>query len=155
VLTADFDTFFERPTAVLVGTRDAALIPETLRAYGARRLSEAELRVYVRRELAALTLANLRDNGEIAVNVAHPETFEAYQVKGRFLRERALDEEDERLWSEQRELFRRAQRELMGLSEEAIENMRWAPDMAIDLDARTVFVQTPGPGAGRPREAPE
>jgi hypothetical protein len=40
VLTDDFDEFFERPVAVFLGTRDAALIPDTLRAFGVRRLSD-------------------------------------------------------------------------------------------------------------------
>ena len=67
-ISAELAAFFESGVSVLVGTRDARLLPECLRAVGARvEPGGTEITVFVPKATSALTVANLQDNDRVAV----------------------------------------------------------------------------------------
>jgi len=83
-LPADLAEFLESGISILVGTRDAGLRPATVRAMGAAVQREARsLTLYVPDATGGQTLANLRDNGQIAATFSRAIDHRTIQVKGR------------------------------------------------------------------------
>jgi hypothetical protein len=86
VVSADLMELAHGGPAVLVGTRDAALIPAMTRGWGLRILPEAgEARVTLANGPAARVLDNLRTNQHMAITIVRPTTYRGYQLKGRVL----------------------------------------------------------------------
>jgi len=70
--------------ACVVATRDDRLQPEITRAWGiALDQDAARLEVCIRGEPDCRTLVNLRENGQLAMNVTRPTTDRSLQFKGR------------------------------------------------------------------------
>jgi hypothetical protein len=64
MIPPEIASFLESGVSILVGTRDARLLPESIRAIGARVEAEgAELVLFLPDAVSATTLANLRENG--------------------------------------------------------------------------------------------
>jgi len=133
-----------------VATRDAALAPELVPGMGSRvGRDRRTLTVFVPEELAAQTLANIAHNGQLAVTLTRPSDHKSLQIKGgtRGVRD-ATDGDRPSL-----ELLRGAMIEQLasfGMPRAITRRLTWWPGVAIDIDVSEVFVQTPGPGAGRP-----
>jgi hypothetical protein len=131
-----------------VGTRDQALNPECVPAIGSRvNRDRRTLTVFVPRALAGATLANLEDNGQVAINFARPSDDKTMQVKGRSRGVREATDADRPT----QELARGGLVEQLagvGLPRALGRRMTWWPSVAIDIEVADVFVQTPGPGAG-------
>jgi hypothetical protein len=131
-----------------VGTRDRALTPECVPAIGSRvHRDRRTLTVFVPRALLGETLANLQDNGQIAVSFARPSDDKTMQVKGRASGVRDAVEADRPV----QELARGGLVEQLagvGMPRAIGRRMTWWPSVAIDIEVADVFVQTPGPGAG-------
>lgn len=135
--------------ACVVATRDDRLQPEIARAWGIELDRDAaRLEVCIRGEPDCRTLANLRDNGQLAMNVTQPTTYRSLQFKGHAT---VLGPPTE-------EQLARAQEHLTRFSAEAVQvgvpvqlAPRWMGKLcaAIALDIEQVFDQTPGAGAGR------
>ena len=69
--------------ACVVATRDEQLRPEIARAFGISLDREAgRIEVCVRGEPDCPTLANLRSNGRMAMNITRPTTYLSLQFKG-------------------------------------------------------------------------
>jgi hypothetical protein len=67
-IPSELAEFLESGISVLVGSHDARLVPEAVRAVGARiEGSGQELTVFVPDATAGRSLANLRENGRAAV----------------------------------------------------------------------------------------
>src|SRR5215468_2123239 len=67
-----------------VGTRDAALVPECVPAMGSRvNRDRRTLTVFVPSALVGATLANLEDNGQVAISLTRPSDEKSIQIKGR------------------------------------------------------------------------
>lgn len=149
IIDDDMREFVALPVAVLVGTGDAQRRPEGVSAWGPRVSGDHSLDVFVEPERAERTLANLRDNGHIAVTMAYPITHRSMQFKGR-LREIADPTEDDLAWVQKhREAFVVAT-SLIGDPPEAIQAM-WLDDVVrVTMDIHAAFDQTPGPRAGTP-----
>ncbi|MEZ5990246.1 MAG: pyridoxamine 5'-phosphate oxidase family protein [Planctomycetota bacterium] len=147
-LTPELAGFFESGVSIIVGTRDARLVPDCVRAVGARcDVGSGELRVLVPAATAATSVANLRDNGRVAVCFSRPKDHRTIQVKGRVLAIEDAGPEDRALIDAYR----------CGLAQElgwvgvppriTLRIAHW-PCHALRIGVEALFVQTPGPGAG-------
>ena len=135
---------------ISVATRDAALAPELVPAMGSRPGRDRRtLTVFVPRVLAGATLANLEDNGHLAVTATRPSDHKSLQIKGRARGVRDAADADRPML----EMLRGAMIEQLatfGMPRTITRRLTFWPSVAIDVDVNDVFVQTPGPGAGRP-----
>src|SRR5689334_10700357 len=83
-----------------VGTRDRELWPESMFAMGARvDCDTGVVTLFLPRATASSTLANLEDNGQVAVALTRPSDHKSYQIKGRSLRVRESTASDRELQS--------------------------------------------------------
>jgi len=95
VISNDLAAFLESGLPVLVGTRDAQLVPESSRGFGARvGAGGTEVTVYMPEAFSTSSFASLRDNGRIAVCFSRPTDHRSFQVKGRVLELGACGDED-------------------------------------------------------------
>jgi Pyridoxamine 5'-phosphate oxidase len=135
--------------ACVVATHDDRLRPEIARAWGIALDRDAvRLEVCIRGDSDCRTLVNLRENGQLAVNVTRPTTYRSVQLKGRA---RVLGAPTD-------EQLRRAEEHLARFAAEAAEvglPPALAPRLmgrlcaAITLEIEQIFDQSPGIGAGR------
>jgi len=152
-LSEELVEFIESGVSMLVGTRDAALRPRVQRAVGAVVAPDREsLTVYLTRQISEETLANLRDNGLIALTSSRPYDHRSIQIKGRLLAIRDSVEADRA--HQERYLAGFVEHVyIVGLPRSVMRQLRIFPSVAVTMTAEDVFVQTPGPGAGRRLEA--
>lgn len=147
--TDDLREFVALPVAVLVGTSNAERRPEGVGAWGPRVSGEHAIDVFLDAERADRTLANLRENGRMAVTLAYPITHRSVQFKGRLREVAQPSHEDVELVQKHREAFV-VVTSLIGDPPEAIRAM-WLDDVVrVTMDIEAAFDQTPGPGAGKP-----
>jgi hypothetical protein len=147
---ADLVEFLESGVSILVGTRNADLRPASARAMGARvEARSRKLTVYLPEAVSATTLANLRDNASIAVTFSRPLTHHSMQLKGRVLSVRPSDEADRAVQRAYRAAYGE-QLDAVGLPRNVSSRIVWWPSVAIEVSVGDVFIQTPGPSAGRP-----
>jgi hypothetical protein len=143
----------EGGASIQVGTRDAGLRPECLRAVGAAvGADRSTLTVYVPAELAARTLANLEHNGAVAVTFSQISNHKSLQVKGKLITLRR-SRKNERLLQERWLAAFTEQLHMTGFSRRLGRRLRYWPSLALELEIHELFAQTPGPGAGRRIEA--
>lgn len=149
----DLATYFESGISILAGTRDARKIPEATRVLGARIDPDGRaFTVFLSAATAQRTLANVRDNGRMAVcftSVDH----RSYQVKGRVTDVSDADEKDRHAI----ERYRAALAQhfgFVGLPPRLTYRLSHWPAHAVRVAVETVFLQTPGPGAGGPLGTP-
>ena len=156
LLTAELQTFLEQGVSLMVGTRDADLVPELVRAWGLRISRDRQsASVCVARAGTARTLANLRDNGRLAVTCALPLNSNSIQLWGRCLGTSKATRHDLSVVRTHREAFARTNQGI-GVPRPFIEAL-WQRELAgapvmitIRFVAEQVFNQTPGPAAGSP-----
>lgn len=142
-------TLLHTGVSVMVGTRDAALIPECTRAWGIRVAPDrGTMTILLTETFAGKTLDNLRANGMIAVTCTRPTDHLTCQLKGSVRSIKPVTSVD-------RELSRRWHREFSaelmacGVSSTLSEGWIVEPTVAVDVNVTEVFDQTPGPGAGQ------
>jgi hypothetical protein len=135
--------------SVMVGTRDATLMPECTRAWGIRLTPNCgSLTILLSETFAGKTLDNLRANGMLAVTCTRPTDHITCQLKGRVRRitpVTAIDRELSQHWHREFSTELKA----VGVSSSLIEGWIVEPTVAVEVDVTEVFDQTPGPGAGR------
>ncbi|MGA7316857.1 MAG: hypothetical protein WBX22_23125 [Silvibacterium sp.] len=133
---------------ILVGTRDAHLIPEITRGWGPTILPDCHtIDLCISLSAGAKTLDNLRDQEEIAVTFHQTVSYKTVQLKGRFLESGDLTAQDWESFERQRNV----------LTEQA-KAYRIPPNIGLrilPLDpvrirfvVQQAFEQTPGPRAG-------
>lgn len=148
MLTPAIVKLLETGVSVVVGTRDAALMPECTRAWGITLAPDRRsVTVYLTEAISRQTLRNLKDNGQIAVSCTRPTDHVACQLKGRVRTIRpatAREAERSRAWH--REFV--AELVAIGVPPELGEAWITEPALAVDIDVTDVFHQTPGPGTG-------
>ena len=155
-LSDDLATFLERGVSVMVGTRSAECVPELMRAWGPRISADRRsISVCVAKAGSATLLANLQDNGHVAVTFALPLNSNAVQVWGRSVATAAANGQDLSAVDAHRDAFARMN-ESLGVPRPFIEAL-WRRELAgspamvrIRFVAEQIFNQTPGPGAGSP-----
>jgi hypothetical protein len=148
-LDAELATFLASPVMIITGTRGKDNRPEIGRAVGARVDGPAgRIRLILSAWQWPRTVDNLRAGGPLAVTFARPSDYVSYQVKGRAT------------------LFPADAHDL-ALSDRYVSDIldaltalgldRWLATpwltnrdaVAVGIDVDAVFVQTPGPTAGR------
>lgn len=143
-------SLLEGLVAVHVGTRDAALVPDGV--LGAAALPEPDGRrvtVYLPVATSATSVANLRENGAIAVTLSQPLTHRTVQLKGRAESIRPA-REDEREAVERQAAGFDAEVVAIGLPPEAVRRRTRWPCHAVTFAVAEAYEQTPGPNAGEP-----
>src|SRR5688572_8847549 len=139
---------------VYVATRDSQMKPESMLAMGLEpHADRGEVTVYLPETLAAATLANLADNGAIAVTLSRASDLRTMQLKGRCKHVRPSAESDR----EKQLVFRAALTEqlaFVGVPRSATRRLVWWPSVAVEFQVTDVFVQTPGPRAGERLTSP-
>lgn len=135
--------------SLLIGTRDAALRPETGRAWGFELERESALAtVFLPVPGSERTLANLRDNGQIALTFSRGVDHRSLQVKGRSVTIAASDERQRAVQDRYFAAFSEALR-WVGNHPPSLRRVRYFPSHALSFQIESMFDQTPGPGAGR------
>ena len=152
VLPAELVEFVESGVSELVGTRDAALRPHAMRGFGVVVRPDREgITLFLAEKVSQDVLADLRDNGQIAVTFSRPIDHRSVQLKGKATEvrptssaERLIQERYLAAWVEQ--LFQ------VGLPRALGRRMQIFPSVAVQIEVHEIFQQTPGPGAGRRME---
>jgi hypothetical protein len=145
-------TFLKRGLGMALATRDSRLHPDISDVTDVE-LSEdgKNVTVFLRKIDAEQALKNIEDNGRIAVSLARPMDYFAAQIKARVIKVRpvtpAEKERSELAGARYREEIR-----YIGVSLEAAVGYQMTADLAIEASVEDLFVQTPGPYAGRRME---
>jgi len=153
----ELKAFVESGVSVVVGTRDEGLVPEIVRAWGPHvNRDRRSIRVCVPEATSVRTRTNLVGNGQIAVALSLPSTYETVQLKGRHLRTTRPSAEDLLRVDRHRESFG-AVNESIGVPRARVEAF-WPRELmgsslfvTIHFAVDAVFNQTPGPFAGARR----
>lgn len=150
--------FIEHANVGHAGTRDRNLVPHGHKMCGWTLAPDGHtLTILVPEGGRAHLLESLEDNGQIAVTIEDYPVHEAYQFKGQYLRHRPAVSDDIERARRIREDFLNKVLPIAGeVAVHAIRAFVQTPVLAIDIDVREVYLQTPGPGAGSrlvPREA--
>ncbi len=93
--------------------------------------------------------SSLEDNREFALTVEQIGPHETYQFKGKLIDSRPVREPDQAVYERCRQNFVEACRTRFGFSEEAPRRFIPEPGLAVRFRVRDIFVQTPGPSAGK------
>ena len=147
-LTPELAEFVQSGVALQVGTRDASLVPEAVRGVGLRVTPDGmRVTVFVPVATGARTIANLTDNGRIAICCSRIADHRTLQLKGRARVRPATEEERATV-----DHYRAGLAENLayfGLPRRLGYRIAAWPSHAIEVEVQGVWEQTPGPGAGR------
>jgi hypothetical protein len=136
--------------AVHVATRDADLVPDEVMAAAAHVEPDGRrLTVFLPVATSETSLANLRENGAIAVVLSQPLTHRTVQLKGRAETIRPA-RDDERETVERGAAGFDAEVEAIGLPPAAVRRRTKWPCQAVTFAVAEAYEQTPGPRAGEP-----
>lgn len=139
----------ETGVSVMVGTRDARLMPECTRAWGIQISPDRHaVTIFLSETFAGETIDNLRANGMIAVTCTRPTDHMTCQLKGQARRITPVTSSDLELSQRWHREFS-AELKAVGLSSSLSEGLIVEPTVAVEVDVIEAFDQTPGPGAGR------
>ena len=140
------------PAYMQAGTRDAKLCPAHTLVIGAVVHADREhVTFFVPENRSGEILANLKDNARVALTVGLV-THEGYQLKGAYVSSRSTDAKDLAV----QEIYRAKlySTTLQGAYPEQIARpltlgFTYQPGVAITFRVEEVFLQTPGPDAGK------
>lgn len=142
--------FLSRATIGIAGTRDANLVPRVRRVCGWR--VEPDLRTMacaISRTSVPGLLESLRDNGEFTLTVEIIGSHETYQFKGAFVDVAHCSGDDLKTVEGLRDRFAQTVSRLFGVPDAACRSYIGRPGITVRFQVYEIFVQTPGPGAGR------
>jgi hypothetical protein len=142
--------FIESGVATIVGTGNGAGWPSIAFAWAPRVTEDRDtVEFFVDTPRADTLLANLRENGQIAVTMADPVSYRSVQFKGRFIDASETRDEDKPWVQQQREAFVTTT-SLIGDPPGIIQKMWMDETTRVAFKVERAFDQTPGPEAGRP-----
>jgi hypothetical protein len=148
VISAELADFLQSGISILVGTRDADLIPDCARGVGVRvEPGGAEVTLFVPVATGAATIGNLEDNGRLAVTFSRPVDHRSIQLKGSVVEIRAAVA-GERAEVESYRLAYSSTLGYIGLPPRLTARVRNWPCHALRLRVEALYQQTPGPDAG-------
>ncbi len=153
VLDAELAAFCQSGVSITAGTRGAGLVPNATRALGCRVSADRRrVTVFILAAQSEGAMADIGANGAIAVVFSYPPTHRTVQLKAGDAVLGALEAGDAERIARYREAFRES---LVGIG-----YGRGLPDtllagpledcVAVSFTPSAAFVQTPGPGAGKP-----
>ncbi len=152
-LSEDLVEFLESGVSMLVGSRDAALRPACTRALGVKVGADRRtVTVFLSASLTARMQSDFADNGRIAACFSRPIDHRTIQLKGRVLAVRPTTDSDRAVQDRYLGAFAE-QVAISGLPRSVVRRVKLTPGIAVDFVIDDVFLQTPGPGAGRRLEA--
>lgn len=142
--------FVESGISILVGTRDDRLFPDGCRAIGAR-VEDAgrALTVFLADATSASVRANIEDNGRIAVGFSRTSDHRSVQIKGQVVALRLAEDSDRAFIDSYRHNLEGEWCQV-GVPPSIVQRMANWPCWAALCRVESVFLQTPGPGAGNP-----
>jgi hypothetical protein len=150
VIDPELKQFVEADVSVVVGSRDAQFAPEIVRGWGPQVMPDgASLEICIDRAAGVRTLANLRDNGRMAVTLTHPISHKAVQFKGRCVEIGDPAAADWPRIERHREAFVQVLGQ-MGYTREFTRRLWSVQVVKLRLSIEQAFDQTPGPEAGKP-----
>ena len=148
MISAELTDFIQAGLSMLVGTRDARLVPDYVRAVGARvEKGGREVTVFIPAATAAAAAANIADNGRVAMCVSRPVDHRTVQLKGRIVSCAAAPDADRAIVERYRTDFA-ATLAYFGVPPRLTLRMSHWPAYAVRFRVESLFDQTPGPGAG-------
>ena len=132
------------------GTRDRDLVPYGHKVCGWRVGADQRTMIaFIPQESTPGLVESLQQNGELAVTVEEFPSHETYQFKGRYLRDRALQQEDVEMVDRIRRRFVRSLGPIYpDVSEDVLNAFVAKPSLAIEFEVLEIYLQTPGPAAG-------
>jgi len=153
MLPDDIVTFLQSPVFFGLATRDANLRPRHAMPVGAVADADAgRVTFFLPTAVAGEVLEDLADNGQVALGCADPLTHRAYQLKGIWESDRAATAADDaviRIWRDK--LVARATQS--GFPEPMVKalvlGLAFEPATGITFRPRQIYLQTPGPDAGK------
>ncbi|WP_248353959.1 hypothetical protein [Anaeromyxobacter oryzae] len=154
MISTELAGFLQSGISILVGTRDARLFPDCVRAVGARCAPPGELTIFLPDATAGTCIANARDNGRVAATFSRAHDHRSIQVKGRAIEVRPCDAAERAAIDAYRCAWAQ-ELAIIGMPPRVTLRMSHWPAHAVRLRVEAVYVQTPGPGAGAPLVAPE
>jgi len=144
--------FFQAGVSIQLGTCDAELVPEGIRAVGAvANRDRTRVTIFLNDRTSARTLRNLSVNPKCAVCFSRPGDHRSIQIKGRVVATRPASEAD-RVVVERYVPSLMEALSLVGISRSLTGRLAHWPSTAVDVEVDELFHQTPGPGAGRKLE---
>lgn len=148
LVSPELAAFLGSGLSVVVGTRDADLRPECAFAAGLEaHAGGARVTLYLAAEPAARTIANLRENGAVAITASRPVDYRTFQLKGRAVRVEEVPEDCRDAPIACREALA-GQLEAVGWERSLTRRLSVWPCVAVEVELAAVFEQTPGPRAG-------
>jgi hypothetical protein len=98
---------------------------------------------------------SLEDNRQFALTVCEVPSHETYQFKGVWAGSRPVNPADLAVYERYRGRFAERVSQMLGFPEERARAYVPQPSMALSFKVREIFLQTPGPDAGRRLVPPE
>ena len=140
--------FLHGGKSLVIGTRDKDLVSECARAVGLRAAPDRRhVSVFLSQPSSQRTLANLRDNGRIAIGLSHPPDHRSLQLKGSVTAlVPATDEELTFVKAYVAELA--AVLDVVGVPARIIQRVNYLPCVKAEVRVEEIYLQTPGPDAG-------
>jgi len=137
-------------TVALSGTRDADLIPHIHFVSGwSVEPDRRTIRCSIAEGPTTPLLTSLEDNGQFSLTVERIGSHETYQFKGEFVRSTQPTEVDLAAHNRVRDRFARVVSRIFGFPEDSCRAYIRLPGLVVCFTVREIFLQTPGPGAGR------
>jgi hypothetical protein len=150
----DMVDFLEGGVSILVGTRDPHGLPVVARGVGAAASRDrTAMTIYLHEDWGAKALANIAANGELAVGFSRPLDNFAIQLKGKCTNLVAAAAQGDRSIVDRYHASYGEQLYMVGFPRSLTKRFRVWPSTAVTFDVRDIFVQTPGPDAGKRFEA--
>ena len=149
-LDAELAAFLDSGLSVMASTRDARLRPETVRILALEaRPGEEEMTVFLPDAVSARMLENLRYNGRIAVVASDPLDNRSVQLKGTMVScQQATDLQRAAADAYRAKMARSLAQ--VGVPQGILFRAQFWPAHAVRFRVEAIFLQTPGPAAGRP-----
>ncbi|SSC66983.1 pyridoxamine 5'-phosphate oxidase family protein [Ciceribacter selenitireducens] len=150
MLDSELAAFIESPVMQIVGTADAARRPGIARGVGAWCTGRGAVDLVLSAWQWPQTIANIEENGRIAVTFSRPSDYVTYQIKGMAILRPASPAEIERSAGYTVSIVSTLMRN--GLLPEIIAPWLTARDAVVaTIRISSVYVQTPGAQAGTKR----
>ncbi len=146
--------FLTSGLALGAATRDDRLVPDVVRPGGLRvEPGGEEVTIFLATAVGARLLRNVESNRRLAVVASNVQDNRSVQLKGRVIEIRPAREDERPLMDQYRARFARMLEPLGVPKNFALRSQIW-PAVAIRFRVEALFLQTPGPSAGQPLEAP-
>jgi len=142
--------FVENATVAMGGSRDSDLVPHVHRISGL--IVEPDHRTLTCLIAKGFTndlLPSLEDNGKFALTVSDMPSHETYQFKGTYTGSRPIQESDMAAHERLRRRFTERVSNEFGIPADFLTPYVPPPGLAVSFAVEEIFVQTPGPNAGR------